>query len=105
MFLKSLNDFLEGKKFLIGDKPCNEDASVFGAVAQTVYTETGTLNQFIMSEMQFYYTLFTLYKKSKFSSVIQDECPNIVAYIENMKVTYWPDWNDCIGKRNSKKKN
>ena len=44
-----MNDFLEGKKFLTGDRPCNEDASVFATTAQFVYTDNGTLNQFIRS--------------------------------------------------------
>lgn len=42
-----MNDFLAGKKYLIGDKPCNEDASVFGQVAQIIYTNNGILNKFI----------------------------------------------------------
>lgn len=45
--LKALNEFLAGKKFLLGDKPCNEDAAVFGIVAQMVYTDTSSLNTFI----------------------------------------------------------
>lgn len=49
--LKALNDFLEDKKFLIGDRPCNEDASVFGIFAQFVYSENGTLNKYIMSNL------------------------------------------------------
>lgn len=44
-----MNNFLDGRKFLLGDKPCNEDAAVFGLVAQMVYTESGTLNKFIKS--------------------------------------------------------
>jgi hypothetical protein len=26
------------------------------------------------------------------------DCPNILRYIETMKTTYWPDWNDCLRK-------
>ena len=44
-----MNNFLDGKRFLLGDTVCDEDASVFGTVSQFVYAETGTLNQFIES--------------------------------------------------------
>lgn len=47
--LKSLNDFLEGKKFLLGDEPCNEDAAVFGMMCQFLYHEKGPMNQYILS--------------------------------------------------------
>jgi len=78
--LKSLDVFLRGKRFLLGDKPCNEDAAVFGIVAQFVYTDSGTLNKFI-----------------------NNECPNLLAYVENMKDTYWPDWTECILRKNANK--
>ena len=48
--LSALNEFLAGKKYLIGDSPCNEDAAIFGIVAQIVYTENGTLSNFIKSK-------------------------------------------------------
>jgi len=71
--LKSLNTFIGNKRFLLGDQCCNEDASLFGMICQYVYHETGPLHHFIMND-----------------------CPNIVRYIETIKSTYWPDWNDCI---------
>lgn len=54
--LKSINDFLDGKKFLLGDKPCNEDAALFGMLCQLVYHETGPMNQFIKSIFSSYIT-------------------------------------------------
>ena len=47
--LKALNDFLEDKKYLLGDRPCNEDASLFGIFAQFIYAYNGTLNKYILS--------------------------------------------------------
>jgi len=80
--LKALNDYLQGKKYLAGDKPCNEDASVFGIVAQLVFADRGSMNKFI-----------------------KEKCPNVQAYIENMKNTYWPDWDQCITMKTDKKDN
>lgn len=51
--MKALNEFLAGKKYLLGDKPCNEDSSVFGIVAQMIFTECGTINKFITSNSLF----------------------------------------------------
>lgn len=47
--LKSINDFIGNKKFLMGDKPCNTDAAVFGMVAQFIYHDNGDLNKFVTS--------------------------------------------------------
>ena len=47
--LKALDSFIGNKTFLMGDKPCNEDASIFGNISQGVYNAKGPLNDFIMS--------------------------------------------------------
>ncbi len=70
---KAIEQFLSGKKFLMGDKVCNEDASLFGILCQCVYHDRGPLNEYV-----------------------KNECPNILKYIENIKNTYWPDWNDHV---------
>ena len=44
-----MNDFLDGKKFLLGDRPCNEDSALFGMICQLIYHETGPFNQFVKS--------------------------------------------------------
>ncbi len=64
---------MAGKKFLMGDRVCNEDASIFGLMAQVINHDRGIFNKFVMNE-----------------------CPNILRYYETMKNAYWPDWNDCI---------
>jgi hypothetical protein len=45
--LKALNDFFGSKKFLMGYKVCNEDASVFGVLAEIFYVDTTGLNKFL----------------------------------------------------------
>jgi hypothetical protein len=47
--LQALEDFVNGKKYLMGDKVCNEDASVFGGLAQVVNHDRGPLNEYLMS--------------------------------------------------------
>lgn len=49
--LKSLNSFLTGKKYLLGNECCNEDASIFGMISQYIYHETGPLHHYIMSKL------------------------------------------------------
>jgi hypothetical protein len=48
--LKAINDYIGSKKFLFGDKPCNEDASIFGMICQIVHHDKGPLNEFITSK-------------------------------------------------------
>ena len=44
---------MEGKAFLLGDKPCNEDAALFGMLCQIVYAERGPTNQYLKSKQIF----------------------------------------------------
>jgi glutathione S-transferase len=61
------------KKFLMADKPCNEDASMFALLAQVVNHDRGPFNKYMKAE-----------------------CPNLMRYYETMKSTYWPDWDQNI---------
>ena len=47
--MRSLENFIANKKFLMGDQVCNEDASIFGHVAQLINHDRGPLNNFLMS--------------------------------------------------------
>ena len=38
--------------------------------------------------------------KSLLLLFIEDECPNIVRYVDTIKATYWPDWNKHIRAKN-----
>jgi hypothetical protein len=58
--LKAFEDFLGDKKYLMGDKICNEDASMFGGLAQVINHDRGPFNTFVMS--WFKHFLIYLYK-------------------------------------------
>lgn len=47
-FLKAIEDFLKGKKFLMGEKVCNEDATLFGHLVQGIYHDRGPMHQFVI---------------------------------------------------------
>jgi hypothetical protein len=52
--LRSLNEFIGGKKYLMGEKVCNEDASIFGNLVQIIYFNTDSpLCQFLKSMSNF----------------------------------------------------
>ncbi|XP_046584337.1 failed axon connections homolog isoform X1 [Haliotis rubra] len=71
--LQSLSDFIGTKKFLMGDKPCEEDCAVFGHLSLFYFQFFGTRHE----------------------TLIKDKYPNLAAYCERMKDTYWPDWDEC----------
>jgi hypothetical protein len=68
--LKAINDYIGIRKYLTSDSPCNEDAALFGVLAQARYQYLGELTEFILNE-----------------------CPNIVRYLDNIKNEFWPDWD------------
>lgn len=79
--LKSLSEFLGKKKFLLGDEPCQADASVFGQLGQIYWHGFGN-------------PCYTVYfKKYK----------NLCDYCERMKDKFWPDWEQCITKGGTQK--
>ncbi|XP_037029197.1 failed axon connections homolog isoform X2 [Bradysia coprophila] len=70
---EALSIILGNKKFLLGDEPCEDDAAVFGLLAQALYSSPGAP----------FHAMF-------------EKCPNIVQYVERMKSIYWPDWNNLL---------
>ncbi|KAG4067865.1 hypothetical protein HA402_010551 [Bradysia odoriphaga] len=70
---EALSNILGNKKFLLGDEPCEDDAAVFGQLAQALYSSPGS-------------PLLAMFEKF----------PNIVQYVERMKNIYWPDWNSLL---------
>lgn len=69
----SLSDFLGNKTYLLGRQPCELDCSVFGQLSQF-------RSHLPLSDVT---GLFKRY-------------PNLDKYCEQMKSTYWPDWDECI---------
>lgn len=49
--LNAFEAFIGGKKFLMGERVCNEDASIFGVLAQLINHDRGPLNQHLMSKV------------------------------------------------------
>ncbi|XP_067667470.1 uncharacterized protein [Haliotis asinina] len=72
--LQSLSDFIGTKKFLMGDEPCETDSAVFGQLSQIYWHFIGTGHD----------------------NILKDKYPNLAAYCERMKETFWPDWDQCI---------
>jgi hypothetical protein len=48
--LKALDDFIGNKRFLFGDRPCNEDASVFAFLCMFLYMDKGPFNEYLTSK-------------------------------------------------------
>ncbi|VDI38540.1 Hypothetical predicted protein [Mytilus galloprovincialis] len=77
--LKAVSDFLGNKKFLLGDKPCQADCSVFGIISNAYWQSFGT-------------PVESTIKKYR----------NLCDYCQRMKETFWPDWDECITHGNTK---
>ncbi|XP_052094046.1 failed axon connections homolog isoform X2 [Mytilus californianus] len=71
--LKAVSDFLGNKKFLLGDKPCQADCSVFGLISNAYWQSFGSTVESRIKEYR-----------------------NLCDYCERMKETFWPDWDECI---------
>jgi hypothetical protein len=48
--LKAFESFLEGKKFLMGEKICNEDASIFSLMTTLINHDRTSLNKYVMGK-------------------------------------------------------
>ena len=47
--MEALDTFIGNKKYLFGDYPCPEDATVFAIITQIAYYDKGPLNVFYKS--------------------------------------------------------
>lgn len=56
--MRAIETFLGDKKFLFGDQVCNEDASLFGMMAQIVNHDRGPGHKFFMSIHLFFTSHF-----------------------------------------------
>ena len=93
--LNSLNDFIGNKKFLLGDKVCDEDAALFGMLSQLVYHDRTFLHNYLKGESS-KPSCLDLDSNFKAIKIVSDNCPNLTRYVETMKQTYWPDWNERV---------
>ncbi|GFO00371.1 failed axon connections homolog isoform x3 [Plakobranchus ocellatus] len=74
--LEALSDQLGEKPFLMGENPCEVDCSVFGMLAQFVFSNHDNITQ----------------------GLVQEHFPNLYLYTLRMKGKLWPDWEDCTTK-------
>jgi hypothetical protein len=51
--LRAFEVFIGNKKYLMGDKICNEDASIFGMMATLANHDRGPFNKYFMSRLIF----------------------------------------------------
>ncbi|GMS84313.1 hypothetical protein PENTCL1PPCAC_6488 [Pristionchus entomophagus] len=70
--LRALSKYLGSKHFFTGFKPTSIDATIFASLAQI---------------------LFVPYE-SDHKSMLNDECTNLVKFVDRMKSRFWPDWVD-----------
>lgn len=72
--LRAISKYLGKKPFLMGDKPCEVDCSVFGSLVQIKYNYPG----------------------SPYTDLLENEFANLGAYVVRMKELLWPDWDKCL---------
>ena len=49
--IDALEIFIGNKKYLMGENICNEDASIFGLLAQLVNHDAGPVNKYFMGKL------------------------------------------------------
>ena len=47
--LKALDDLIGENKFLLGEEPCETDATVFGNLSQVLFNDRGPFNEYMTS--------------------------------------------------------
>jgi len=75
--LKALSSLLGDKDYFFGSKASTLDCVVFGHLAQFLYIDIGFPQR----------------------EVMVNDCKNLVALLERMKVTYWVNWKDDMPKK------
>ena len=71
--LQSLDNIIgEDNKFIMGDKPCDEDAAIFGFVTWVLCNTT----------------------EDNYHNEEIKKLANVMRYFETMKENYWKDWED-----------
>ncbi len=73
--LKAVSRWLGDKKYFMGDKPGQIDATLFGHLCQVVYV------------------LDMHYPQRK---VLVEEFPNVLEYMDRLKAEFWPDWDTIV---------
>jgi glutathione S-transferase len=71
--VQAISEFLGNKPFLMGEKACSADASVFGHVSALLWSPFDS----------------PLIQKAK-------SYPNLEAYCARVRDTFWPDWKEYL---------
>ncbi len=74
---EALSTWLGSKPYMMGDSPCALDCSAFGFLAV------------------FYYIFPETYYLRKET---EEKYPNLKAYTQRMRDTFWPDWDELLAK-------
>ena len=107
--MEAIETLLGGKKFLMGDQICNEDASIFATIAQVINHDRGPFNDYYKSKPKTTSSIkpnqinwFEGYLGNSYSIwTFLESCPNMKRYYETMKDLYWPDWDENIREKKS----
>lgn len=70
--IRAISTYLGDKKYFLGDTPSLIDCTMFGFLTQILFVPL----DFPMK------------------TVINEECPNIVDYINRLKTEFWPHWDE-----------
>lgn len=91
--LEALSKILGNKKFILGNEPCDDDAAIFGLLAQALYSSPGAPYHATLES-----NVKLNWRTAESEIHIISENPNLVEYVERMKSIYWPDWDDLLSK-------
>ncbi|CAH1258703.1 FAXC [Branchiostoma lanceolatum] len=72
--LKALSDLLGEQSFILGERPCEADCSLFGVLAQIMWTLPGT----------------------RAEALVKGEYINLANYCIRMRELFWPDWSRIV---------
>ncbi|KAK5980518.1 hypothetical protein GCK32_007728 [Trichostrongylus colubriformis] len=76
--LDAISMFLGNKRYFFGDRPATLDCTMFAHLTQFLYTPLVT---------------------PEIKTHMEQQTPNLVAFVNRMKETYWPDWDEAINTR------
>jgi len=74
--LRAISAYLGSKEYLAGDEPNKLDATAFAYLSQFWYAPG----------------------ESDLKTFIQEECANLVTYLDRVKTRYWSDWDEKLRK-------
>jgi len=78
--LRAMSDYLGDKRYFLGATPSTIDCAIFGHLSQFLFIPIGFPQKAYM----------------------QENCPNLIEFVDRFKAEYWPDWEEkCKGESSS----